>query len=199
MAALRAALARHADGMTLADGARPDGLTPAAVLVAVIGRPGGATVALTQRPTTMRAHPGQIAFPGGKIDPTDESPRHAALREAREEVGLCPSMVEVLGALQPYGTRTGFAITPIVGLVDPRFHPVPEPGEVVEAFEAPFDFLMDQRNHRRMKRMADGVERAFWAIPWETRFIWGATAGILRGLSERLSEAGFLKTGGEVA
>jgi 8-oxo-dGTP pyrophosphatase MutT (NUDIX family) len=188
-AALRRAMAAPPLGMRLADGARPEGLTPAAVLVAVIRRPGGATVALTQRPTTMRAHPGQIAFPGGKIDPTDASALHAALREAREEVGLCPSLVEVLGALPAYGTRTGFAITPIVGLVDDRFRPVPEPGEVVEAFEAPFDFLMDQRNHKRLTRMADGVERAFWAVPWRERFIWGATAGILRGLSELMAEA----------
>jgi 8-oxo-dGTP pyrophosphatase MutT (NUDIX family) len=186
-AALRRAMTQAAGSARLADGERPEGLIPAAVLVAVIRRPDGAAVALTQRPTTMRAHPGQIAFPGGKIDPTDASPVHAALREAREEVGLCPSLVEVLGALPTYGTRTGFAITPVVALVDGGFRPVPEPGEVVEAFEAPFDFLMDQTNHQRLTRMAGGVERAFWAMPWQGRFIWGATAGILRGLSEHLA------------
>lgn len=162
-------------------------LRPAAVLCAVVPRDDGLRVVLTQRPETMRQHAGQIAFPGGKIDPTDASPLAAALREAREEVGLTADLVDVLGPIDPYETGTGFAITPFVALVAPRFRPLRCEREVAAVFEAPLDHLMDPARHERHSRRVGDIERHFWAMPWQGWFIWGATAGILRGLSERLA------------
>ena len=164
-------------------------LTQAAVLCPVVRRPGGLAVILTMRPRTMRAHPGQIAFPGGKVDPEDGTPLAAALREAEEEIGLPRSQVEILGELERYETRTGFAIAPFIGLVAEGFEPTPEPGEVAEAFDVPLDFLLDLANHRRMSRDWRGRRRFFWAMPFESRFVWGATAGMLRRLAERVAEA----------
>jgi 8-oxo-dGTP pyrophosphatase MutT (NUDIX family) len=162
-------------------------LTPAAVLCPIVRREAGLAVILTTRPATMRAHPGQIAFPGGKVDPGDANPLAAALRETREEIGLPESQVRVLGELERYETRTGFAVSPFVGLVAEGFEPVPEPGEVEDIFETPLDFLMDMANHRRMSREWKGARRWFWAMPWGDRFIWGATAGMIRTLAERVA------------
>ncbi len=164
-------------------------LRPAAVLCPVVRRAAGLSVILTQRPLTLREHPGQIAFPGGKLDAADASPLAAALRESHEEIGLRADQVEVLGALEGYATGTGFAITPFVGLVAQDFAPAPQPGEVEAVFETPLDFLMDFTRHQRMSRVYGGIERHFWAMPWEDRFIWGATAGMLRQLAERVAAA----------
>lgn len=164
-------------------------LRAAAVLCPVARRPEGLAVILTLRPATMRAHAGQVAFPGGKIDPGDRGPLDAALRESREEIGLRPHQVEVLGELERYDTRTGFRVSPFVGLVEPGFQPVPEPGEVDAVFEIPLDFLMDAANHRRMSRAFRGVERHFWSMSHGGRLVWGATAGMIRALAERVAAA----------
>jgi 8-oxo-dGTP pyrophosphatase MutT (NUDIX family) len=162
---------------------------PAAVLCAVVPREDGLRVIPTQRPETMRHHPGQIAFPGGKVDAADGTPLAAALREAREEVGLTADLVDVIGPIDRYVTRTGYTITPFVGLVDPRFRPMPCEREVAAVFEAPLDYLMHLGHHQRHKRLFNGAERQFWAMPWEGWFIWGATAGMLRALAERVRDA----------
>jgi 8-oxo-dGTP pyrophosphatase MutT (NUDIX family) len=158
---------------------------PAAVLAPIVARPGGLTVLLTQRASHLRAHSGQIAFPGGKIDP-GETPLEAALREAHEEIGLEERFVEPLGWLDPYLTGTGFRIAPLVALIDPSFVAAVNRLEVDEMFETPFAFLMDPANHRLDQREWQGRMRKFYVMPHEDRYIWGATAGILRNLYERL-------------
>jgi len=161
---------------------KPKALTPAAVLVPLIDYPDGTRVLLTQRQTALRRHSGQISFPGGRLDPDDPDLVYAALREAQEEIGLDPSQVNVLGALSTYVTGTGFAIVPIVGVVRPGAALTLHAAEVAEAFEVPLDFLLDESNHRRDSRTFEGVEREFWAMPYGERYIWGATAGMLRDL-----------------
>ena len=158
---------------------------PAAVLLPIVNRTRGLTVLLTLRASDLRSHSGQVAFPGGKID-AGETPRAAALREAREEIGLEERFVEPLGWLDPYLTGTGFRVAPLVALVEPGFALKPNRFEVDEVFETPFAFLMDPANHRLDEREWQGRRRQFYAMPYEGRYIWGATAGILRNLYEKL-------------
>lgn len=157
----------------------------AAVLVPIVARP-EPTVLLTLRASHLRAHAGQVAFPGGRIDPEDRDERAAALREAMEEVGLDARFIRHLGYLDGYLSGTGFWIVPVVGLVDPAFTLHLNPHEVEEAFEVPLEFLMTPANHQRQSREWQGTLRHFYAMPYEGRFIWGATAGMLRNLYERV-------------
>ncbi|HSF96673.1 MAG TPA: CoA pyrophosphatase [Thermohalobaculum sp.] len=163
------------------------GKRPAAVLCGLVERDGGLNVVLTKRAAHLNQHAGQIAFPGGKVDAADPSALAAALREAEEEIGLSPADVEILGTLDQYQTSTGFRVTPFVGVVDPRWRPVPDLNEVEEVFEPPLDFLMDPGNRQRHNYLRWGVERQYYAMPWGAYFIWGATAGMLKGLSDRLA------------
>lgn len=161
-------------------------LRPAAVLIPVVARPEGATVLLTRRADSLSSHTGQIAFPGGRLD-AGETALQAALREAREEVALVSEAVEVLGLGDPYESGSGFLITPVIGWLSAPPAVTPSPDEVAEVFEAPWDFLMDVANHRRdFLEPEPGLRRWFWAMPWEDRYIWGVTAGILRALRDRL-------------
>lgn len=162
---------------------------PAAVLVAVVAHARAATVLLTQRTGAMRQHAGQIAFPGGKIDPADPTPLAAALREAEEEIGLSRDALEPLGYLDPYLTGTGYLVLPVVALVEPPLRLAPNPEEVADVFEVPLMFLMDPANHQRARKTVKDRVREFYAMPFEDRYIWGATAGILRNLYERLYAA----------
>jgi 8-oxo-dGTP pyrophosphatase MutT (NUDIX family) len=158
---------------------------PAAVLVPIMLRP-ALTVLFTQRSHEVPSHPGQISFPGGKIEAGDLSALACALREAREEIGLTAEHVEPLGYLDSYRTGTGFQITPVVALVRPGFAMALAAGEVAEAFEVPLAFLMDEQNHALHSRDWKGVMRRYYAMPFGERYIWGVTAGILRNLYERL-------------
>ena len=157
----------------------------AAVLLPILDRPGGLTVLLTLRASDLRAHSGQVAFPGGKID-AGETPHDAALREAQEEIGLEARFVEPLGWLDPFFTATGFRVAPLVTLIEPSFALTINKLEVDEVFETPIAFLMDAANHRLEEREWAGRRRRYYAMPHEGRYIWGATAGILRNLYEKL-------------
>ena len=159
----------------------------AAVLVGIVAHRTVPTVLLTTRLASLRQHSGQIAFPGGKIDTTDASPAAAALREAGEEVGISASAATPLGYLSPYLTGTGFMIVPLVAMLDAPLALAVNPLEVADAFEVPLPFLMDPANHLEHAREFAGRARRFYAMPFEERYIWGATAGILRSLYERLA------------
>jgi 8-oxo-dGTP pyrophosphatase MutT (NUDIX family) len=163
-------------------------IRPAAVLVPVVDR-AEPTVLLTQRSAHLPQHPGQISFPGGKIDPTDATPLAAALREAQEEVGLDASFIEPIGYLDLYMTTQGFRIVPSVARISPDYRLTLNPAEVDEAFEVPLQFLMDLANHQKHSRDWEGIRRYYFEIPFEQRRIWGVTAGILRNLSEKIYAA----------
>lgn len=160
---------------------------PAAVLVPIVAHD-KPTVLLTQRSQHLSTHAGQIAFPGGRIDPGDASPLAAALREADEEVGLPARFATPLGYLDSYLSGTGFRIVPVVALIEPGFTLTINPHEVDEVFEVPLAFLMARENHENRSRVWKGVERHFYAMPFEQRNIWGATAGMIRNLYEKLYE-----------
>jgi 8-oxo-dGTP pyrophosphatase MutT (NUDIX family) len=162
-------------------------LRPAAVLIAVCEGACGPSVLLTKRASGLKHHPGQIAFPGGKIDAGDASAEAAALREAQEEVGLDPALVRVLGQLPAHETVTGYTVVPILGHIRADFTPVPEAGEVEEVFRVPLAHLADPANFRVERRMWRGVWRRYYVVPYGPYYIWGATARMLRGLVERLA------------
>jgi len=162
----------------------------AAVLVGLVAYNEEVRVLLTKRASTLKDHSGQIAFPGGKIEPTDKTPIAAALREAYEEIGLEARHVEPIGTLDPYLTGTGFKVVPVIAKVEPPFHLHINPHEVEDAFEVPFSFLMNEANHELHTREWEGRMRQFFAMPYGERHIWGATAGILRNLYERLYTTG---------
>jgi 8-oxo-dGTP pyrophosphatase MutT (NUDIX family) len=158
---------------------------PASVLVPVVDQ-AAPVVILTQRTADLASHAGQIAFPGGKIDPGDASPAGAAVREAEEEIGLAPGLIEPIGYLDLYLTFSGFRILPTVARVTPGYALTLNRREVSEAFEVPLAFLMQADNHQRRSRDWNGITRHYYAIPFQDRYIWGVTAGILRNLYERL-------------
>jgi 8-oxo-dGTP pyrophosphatase MutT (NUDIX family) len=160
---------------------------PAAVLCGLVERAGGLNVVLTRRTRHLARHAGQIAFPGGRVDVDDADHLAAALREAEEEIGLRPEQVRIIGTLDPYLTSTGFRVTPFVGAIEPAWHAVPDPNEVEEVFEVPLDFLMDPANRHRHAHTRYGPKRHYYAMPWGDYYIWGATAGMLKGLSDRLA------------
>jgi len=168
----------------------PEGrvLRPAGVLVALQLRKGAVDLILTKRSARLKHHPGQIAFAGGKVDPTDVGTVDAALREAEEEIGLPRAMVEVLGALPVHETVTGFAITPVIGLIREPFAERAEPGEVDEIFRVPLAHVTDPAKFRVEGRRWQGRRRYYYAVPYGPYYIWGATARILRGLAERLEQ-----------
>ncbi|MGI8841962.1 MAG: NUDIX hydrolase [Caulobacteraceae bacterium] len=189
---LRAWIAEHLDPIEPAPATVHDGgSVAAAVLIALVEHPAGLSVILTRRADTLRSHTGQIALPGGRCDGGEASWR-TALREAQEEIGLDPGQVRLAGQSShyrtgPYANGGGYEVTPVVGFVSPGFTLTPNPAEVADIFETPFGFLMDPANHEEHEREFPAIgRRRFHAMTWEDRFIWGATAGILRALYDRL-------------
>lgn len=158
--------------------ASTDGL-PAAVLIGLVNRPDGLSILLTKRTDHLRDHAGQICFPGGRIEPDDASIEAAALRETEEEVGLPPSKIDIIGRLAPYDTTTGFRIHPVVGWVEPPITFKLDACEVAEVFELPLAFVLDPQNHQKQHDRRATERRSYYVLPYEGRFIWGATAGML--------------------
>ena len=166
---------------------RPRPLTPAAVLVPIVEHRQGASVLLTRRTEHLHDHAGQVSFPGGRIEPRDQDPLEAALRETREEVGLSAEFINAVGYLDDYETVTGYLVTPVVAFVRPGFRLALDRFEVADAFEVPLDFLLDPGNHRIHSRPRNGVERRYYVFEYGERYIWGATAGILMDLYRRVA------------
>ena len=184
-------LARARRHMNVPDGVwtvTVDQIREASVLVPVIRHPSGPTVLFTRRADTLRQHAGQISFPGGAIEAVDADATAAALRETHEETGISPAHVRVSGWLDPYLTLTGFCVTPVVGQVTPGFELRPEPAEVAEVFEMPLEYALDPANRSTETRTYGGHEFSFYRIEYDRHVIWGATAGMLVNLAERLVE-----------
>jgi len=191
VAALRARLKRQTPPAFAVYGddevGRDPAATAASVLVPIVAHPQGLTVLFTQRTTQLKAHSGQVSFPGGRAEPGDASAEFTALRESQEEIGLAPERVEILARLPDYHTRTGFRVTPIVGLLTPPLGLAPDPREVAEVFEVPLAFLLDPRNHLRRTREFKGQTVGYYEMNFEARTIWGATAGMLVNLYRHLA------------
>jgi len=166
--------------------AAAEALCPAAVLVPLVEHPAGMTVLLTQRTETLRAHAGQISFPGGRAAPGDATPEDTALRETEEEIGVARRHVELIGRLGAYNTRTGYRVVPVVGLLRPPVAITVDPAEVDHAFEVPLDFVLDPANQKLETRVHNGVAREFCAVPWRDYHIWGLTARVLFELSRKV-------------
>ena len=162
--------------------------TPAAVLAPIVRRPNGFTVLLTLRSSAMPSHAGQVSFPGGRVQAEDGGPVATALRETLEETGIAADFITPVGGFGIYRTGTNYLITPIVGFVAPGFTLAPDPREVEDVFETPLSFLMNAANHELHARDFQGVRREYYAMPWEGRYIWGVTAGMIKLLYERLYE-----------
>lgn len=163
-------------------------LRPAAVLIPIVDRPEGLSVLLTQRTDHLDHHPGQVSFPGGRVEDQDQDAVATALRETEEEIGLDRSYVEVVGTLDQYRTGTGFDVTPVVGLVRAGFTLTLDSFEVAEAFEVPLDFVLDPANHKRESQIWNGEERHYYVFPHDDYYIWGATAGMLINLYDKLRD-----------
>lgn len=179
-------LGDHALNPDLRDRILRQNLHDAAVLIAIVERGGDPSVILTQRTEQLRSHSGQVAFPGGRIDRGDGSPEAAALRETHEEIGLEPAALEVVGRMPDYASGSGYRIAPVLAIADPTAKIRVNPDEVADAFEVPLRFLMDPQNHKTESRVWQGKERHYWVMPYQDRYIWGVTAGIIRTLYERL-------------
>lgn len=177
---------RFADGAgfepPVEEGIPPGPLRPAAVLVPIVLRQPEPTLLLTRRTDHLHHHPGQVSFPGGRVEEEDASPVETALRETEEEISLARGHVELLGCLPQYRTGTGFDVTPVVGLVTPPFDLTPDPFEVAEVFEVPLSFLLDEANHQLHRVEVRGRLREYYAMPYGDYFIWGATAGMIVSL-----------------
>jgi 8-oxo-dGTP pyrophosphatase MutT (NUDIX family) len=164
-------------------------LTPASVLVPIVAHSETLTVLFTRRTAHLRAHSGQISFPGGRVEPQDVDPAETALRETQEEIGLARERIELIGTLPEYHTRTGYRITPVVGVVAPPFTLQADPQEVDAVFEVPLSFLLDPRNHQRHTRAFQGRMISYFAMPYGEHYIWGATAAMLVNLYRQLVHA----------
>ncbi|HEX6414455.1 MAG TPA: CoA pyrophosphatase [Burkholderiales bacterium] len=168
------------------DGVGRVGTTAAAVLIPVIAQAQGLTVLFTQRTQHLKSHSGQVSFPGGRAEPGDASAEFTALREAQEEIGLALERVEILGRLPEYHTRTGFRVTPVIGLIQPPLELTPDPREVESVFEVPLSFLLDPANRQRRTRELQGRSVGFYVFEYQGHMIWGATAGMLVNLHKML-------------
>lgn len=178
---------RFSDHDLNAPPAAPRSLRPAAVLVPLVEHPDGFTILLTQRTEHLHDHAGQISFPGGRVEPQDSGIIDTALRETKEEIGLNPDHIDVVGYLDTYETVTGYLITPVVSFVTPGFRLRIDSFEVADAFEIPLDFILDPGNHQIHSRMRNGAERRYYVFEYGDRYIWGATAGMLMNLYRRLN------------